>query len=453
MKIRQQNHIFIRHAGDENIVWCPRTGGCTVMRNAQPILDEVVSEWRCVDEIVRAVARKFECAVEEVHEGVEVVVGELVSQRFVEVAASEDMYPPVYGNKGSVNKLSDAQKRVSHDEDWTPLGDFYMRHGLPCELHIDLTDGCNEKCVHCYLPHGGTHFLDKNLAFKVMQEFRDAQGLTVYFSGGEGMLNRDFAEILRYAKSLDLNIVVMSNLTLCDDKMVALLKEIDPQFVNVSLYAVTESIHDSITQVQGSCRRTKEAIDALQAAGVHVRIATPFMRENRGCVEELREFALTRHVHLIPDTEIFGQIDHSCANQKHALSLDELEELVAEHKEVFAKGCVESELCRHDAKVCDIGDARLNLDAQGMYYPCDGFHGAIIGDARKDSLWDVWRGGALNKLRALKNKDFGSCAACADRAWCKVCPMRNFNETGNMFTHAPWRCDATRLYRRIFEEK
>ena len=418
-----------------------------MLRNAQPILDEIKREWRSVDEIVQAVSAKFECGQEEVAEGVEAVVGELVSQRFVEVDEGSG-----YKNNNAPY-CSDATGRVPPDEDWTPLGDFYARHGIPSELHIDLTDGCNEKCVHCYLPKGGAHYIDKEVAFKSLKEFREAQGLSVDVSGGECMLHKDFAEILRYAKSLDLNIVVMSNLTLCDEKMVALLKEIDPQFVNVSLYAVTEAIHDSITQVPGSCRKTKEAIDALQAAGVHVRIATPFMRENKGCVDELKEYASKRHVHLIADSEIFGQIDHSCANQSHALSISELEELLSSHKEVFAKGCSESKRCRPDAKVCDIGDARLNLDAQGMYYPCDGFHGAIIGDARKDSLWEVWTGEALNKLRALKNKDFGACASCADRAWCKVCPMRNFNETGNMSTHAPWRCEATRIYRKVFEEE
>ena len=446
MTIRLHKHVFIRHAGEESVVWCPRTGGCTVMRNAQPILEEVKSEWWSVDEIVGSVAAKFDCGVEDVREGVEAVVGELVSQRFVEVKTLDatERVPPDTARAG---------RAPYQDENWTPLGEFYMRHGLPSELHIDLTDGCNEKCVHCYLPHGGVHYIDKEIAFKVLKEFRDAQGLTVFISGGECMLHRYFAEILLYAKSLDLNIVVQSNLTLCNDKMVALLKEIDPQFVNVSLYAVTETIHDSITQVLGSCRRTKAAIDALQRVGVHIRIATPFMRENKGYVEELKEYADKRHVHLVPDSEIFGQIDHSCINQNHALSLDELEELISAHKNIFAKGCMESERCKPESKVCDVGDARLNLDAEGFYYPCDGFHGAILGDARKDSLWDVWTGGALNKLRALKNKDFGSCASCADRAWCKVCPMRNFNETGNMFTHAPWRCEATRLYRRIFEEK
>ena len=447
MMVCLRKHVFIRRARDESIVWCPRTGGCTVLKNAQPILEEIKREWRSTDEIVKAVLAKFECEQKEVTEGVKEVIAELVSQRFVEAddgSAYKNDNAPYY---------SDATGRISPDEDWTPLGDFYLRHGLPCELHIDLTDGCNEKCVHCYLPKGGTHFIEKDLVFKVLKEFREAQGLTVYFSGGECMLHKDFAEILHYAKSLDLNIVVMSNLTLCDEKTVALLKEIDPQFVNVSLYAVTEVIHDSITQVPGSCRKTKNAIDALLAAGVHVRIATPFMRENKGCVEELKEYASKRHVHLIADSEIFGQIDHSCTNQSHALSAQELELLLSTHKDLFDKGCVETERCLCDAKVCDIGEGRLNLDAEGKYYPCDGFHGAIIGDARKETLWDVWTGEALKKLRALKNSDFGICASCAERAWCKVCPMRNYNETGNMFAHAPWRCEATRIYRKIFEEK
>ena len=449
MKIRLQNHTFIRNVGDESVVWGPRTGGCTVMRNAQPILEEVKREWRDVEEIVRVVGEKFECAVDEVREGVEAVVRELVSQRFVEVGETVKW---MLTGEAPVSVNGQDARSPSEDDEWTPLGDFFMRHGLPAELHIDLTDGCNEKCVHCYLPHGGTHYIDKSIAFKVLKEFRDAQGLTVYVSGGECMLHRNFAEILRYAKSLDLNIIVLSNLTLCDEKMVTFLKEIDPQFVNVSLYAVTEEIHDSITQVPDSCKKTKAAIDALQAAGVHVRIATPFMHENKGCVLELKEYADKRLVHLIPDSEIFGQVDHSCINQTHALSIGELSDIISQHKDIFYKGVIGKDRRGEGAKVCEVGDAKLNLNAEG-FYPCDGFHGAILGDARKDSLWDVWTGDALNKLRALKNKDFGSCASCADRAWCKVCPMRNFNETGNMFTHAPWRCEATRLYRRIFEEK
>ena len=447
MRVRLRNRVFIRHAGEESVVWCPNTGGCTVLQNAGAILAEMKREWQDVEEIVRAVTAKFTCEVEEVREGVEAVVGELAGQWFAEVEAAEET------DENAQEVRPAAGCPGGEADNWTPLGDFYQRHGLPRELHLDLTDGCNERCVHCYLPKGGGHFLGTEIALNVMQEFREAQGLTLFVSGGECMLHRDFAAILRHAKALDLNIVVMSNLTLCDGKVVALLKEVEPQFVNVSLYAVSESIHDSITQAPGSCRKTKTAIDAVLEAGVPVRIATPFMKENKGCVDELKAFARERHVRLIPDTEIFGSIDHSCTNRDHALSLSELETLISENKGVFAKSCAEPEQCVPEAKVCDIGDARLNLDAEGRYYPCDGFHGAIIGDARKDTLWAVWTGEALNKLRALQNRDFGECGTCADRAWCKVCPMWNFNETGNMFRHAPWQCGPAKIYRRTFEEK
>lgn len=449
--MRIASKTFSRHANGQSILWQPQTGACVVAEGAEAFLRHIDRTGRVEAEIVEDIAAEFSVEPEEIADDFLEFAAPLVEEGLLEESGDSSLPGRDAPRKRPCrNAPAFDVDGNEHDDSWTPLGNFYSRHGLPIELHLDLTDGCNERCVHCYLPKGEAHFLDTGIALKVMKEFREAQGLTVFVSGGECMLHPDFAVILRRARELELNIVVMSNVTRCDGKMIALLKEVEPQFVNVSLYAVTESVHDGITQVPGSCQKTKAAIDTLLAAGVPIRIATPFMKENKGCVEELRAFARARRVHLIPDAEIFGPIDQSCSNRSHALSLPELERLVSENKNVFAKECAEPERCVPDAKVCDIGDARLNLDAEGRYYPCDGFHGAIIGDARKDSLWEVWTGDALNKLRALKNRDFGECGTCAERAWCKVCPMRNFNETGDMFCHAPWRCGAAGVWRRTF---
>ena len=58
--------IFIRHSGDETLVWNPRTGGCSLMRDCQPFLEEISRVWREESEIVAAIAAKFGCAEEEV---------------------------------------------------------------------------------------------------------------------------------------------------------------------------------------------------------------------------------------------------------------------------------------------------------------------------------------------------------------------------------------------------
>ena len=78
MKIRLQKNVFVRHADDESIVWCPRTGGCTVMRDVQPFLEEVKAEWRDELNIDSAVAGKFDCSLNEVAADARMVFEELI---------------------------------------------------------------------------------------------------------------------------------------------------------------------------------------------------------------------------------------------------------------------------------------------------------------------------------------------------------------------------------------
>lgn len=443
-RLRLVPNVFARHVSNESCLACPRTGGCTVLKHAQPFLDVLSDSWRETDELLTELAKKFGCSEAEVRDDATIIWDELASQRFVEV---DDVKSVASTVRGDGEKLLEAE-----EEDSAPLGDFYARHNLPCELHIDLTDRCNEHCVHCYIPQGGGRMMPTDDVMKVLQEFREAQGLTVFFSGGECMLHPDFAVILRKAKALGLNIVVMSNLSLCNADGVQLLKEIDPQFVNVSLYSMRAKEHDAITRLPGSWNKTIDAIWDLQHAGVHVRLATPILKANREAVAVLRKFAADQHMHDVFECDIIGKLDHDCSNQAHALSIEEMADVVRQHRDILAKAPCDACLCDPEAKVCDIGEGRLCVNAKGEYYPCDGFHGMVLGNVKTDGLLEVWRGERLNRLREMKNKDFGTCATCQDRSWCKVCMMRNFNETGNMFAHAPERCKMAALYRQIWEE-
>ena len=79
-----------------------------------------------------------------------------------------------------------------------------------------------------------------------------------------------------------------------------MLKETDPQFVNVSLYSLAPEEHDAITQIRGSWKKTMAAIDACQQAGIHIRLATPLLKANQGAFPALKRFADAHHMHLIP---------------------------------------------------------------------------------------------------------------------------------------------------------
>lgn len=436
---------FTRNTPQGSLLWSPRTGGCLVLKNAAAFLDAIFKWWPDEEKCASEIAAKLQVKFEDVFDDAKNIIGLLQREGFL-----GDQHPIAARSSVPVGAFDIGNK--PKDDSWTPLGDFYQRHHLPCELHIDLTDRCNERCIHCYIPKGGGRLIDERVFLGAVKEFREAQGMTLYVSGGECMLHPQFIPFLRYARSLDLNIVVMSNLTLCDARMVSALQEIDPQFVNVSLYSMDAAVHDSITSVPGSWQKTMNAILALCEAEVPVRLASPVMRANKDSLPALLRFATEHHLHLIPDCDIFGRIDHDCSNRQNGLTPEEMESVLKANPRLFYKTPADASRCSCDAKVCDIGDARLNLNAAGDYYPCDGFHGMVLGNAATDALMDVWNGEKMNRLRALKNRDFGACASCANRAWCKVCPMRNFNETGDIFTHTPARCVATAIYHKVFKE-
>ncbi len=378
MQINYSHQVFLRHTEAESLLWNRRTSACVIFQDAKPFLDAVSYEPRSEDEIIRKVAKTFECQPDDVAEDVREFLQMLVAETFAETdgdTSPRDLPEHPTGSFGE-----DGERK---DESWTPLGSFFEKHHLPTELHIDLTNGCTERCIHCYIPDYTPHFLPLETVKKVLNEFRDAGGLTIHFSGGECMMHPDFAEILRYAKSLHLNMLILSNLTLCDEKKVELLKEIDPQFVNVSLYSMDPAIHDGITTLTGSWKRTMGAILALEKAGVHIRLAAPIMKNNQDGFDELKKFADAHHMHLIPDCDIFGQTDHDCSNQDCALSAAELEKNLRRYKNLFHFAPAGDDCYLLEHKACDIGCSRIGLNSEGNYYPCDGCHGIVLGNAAR----------------------------------------------------------------------
>lgn len=447
MKFSLNEHTYLRHAGNESLLWNKRTYACRILKDAQAFLAPMEHGGKKeMSDIIAEVAQAFALSLQEVAEDVRAFYAELAAATFLNAEGEIECV----SQATSVSGTRAPVVAVEEKECPFPLGVFYERHGLPSSLHIDLTNACTERCVHCYIADYSPHFLPLELGKRVLDEFREAGGMTVMLSGGECMLHPQFRDVVRYAKEQNLNVIVMSNLTRCDADMVAFLAEMQPQFVNVSLYSMTAAEHDAVTTIPGSWQKTMHAILALEEAGVPVRLASPIMQANRHALPGLREFAKAHRMHLIPDCDIFGQVDHDCSNQSCSLSLAETECVWCEHRDLFYKAPFPPERCALNAKVCDIGKQSMNLNAEGLFYPCDGCHGIVLGNAREQSFAEVWNCEKLQALRALTNQDFGECSHCENRPWCKVCPTRNFNETADMFRHAPERCLAAQLRRKLF---
>lgn len=339
----------------------------------------------------------------------------------------------------------------------------FAEHPTIFDLQIDITQACTERCVHCYIPEYNPVFLPLAQIKKVIDEFRAQGGIGLSFSGGECMLHPDFDEIVRYARSKDLIVGILSNLTLCTDEKIKVLAEAEAT-VQVSLYSMNPATHDAITKRPGSFEETKAAIEKIRAAQIPCLISCPTMKANYKDYLDVLAYARSLRMDAQTDFIIMGKMDCDTSNLACRLDLTEtrriLEDIIYkslpvnnEYFDPAKKEQLESDAAFAQRKVCGACVSSVCLDATGYYYPCPAFAGVNLGSCYEHDLKWIWtESPETRRIRSVCGRDFPKCLHCPDRNYCSVCMCRNYNETGDIFTPAQHFCDVARLNHEVVDE-
>ena len=346
----------------------------------------------------------------------------------------------------------------------TIMLDYFQANPTLFALHCDITGACTERCVHCYIPEHRVEHIPYSTLCRVMSDFKNMGGLKIFFSGGECMLHPNFKEIVQFAKELDLSMHLLSNLTLCDDEMTDFLKTMNIGSIQVSLYSMDSQIHDAITQVPGSHKKTLDAIFRLRNANVPLSIACPTMKLNFSKYREVLEFGKKMKIHATTDFLLMARSDHSTDNLKYRLSIEETKQLMESMLDFGYDNAIrfstdeefnallEPAEDRAEKQICGAGTSTICLNSNGEYYPCAGFQDYPVGNCYDTDLPDIWENAPrLKYLRSLRGKDIPECIHCQNRSFCSVCLVRNFNETGDMLKVADHFCKVAGLNRVVVE--
>jgi radical SAM protein with 4Fe4S-binding SPASM domain len=306
-------------------------------------------------------------------------------------------------------------------------------------FQIELTSRCNERCVHCYIPHENkTADIDSAFFYSVLDQCRDMGILSLTLSGGEPMLHKNFCDFLRRAKEYDFSINILSNLTLLNDEIIAEMKANRLSSVQVSLYSMEPEIHDSITKLPGSFQKTRDNILRLIENDVPLQISCPAMKQNKNCFAGVMQWAHEHKVRATTDYIMMARYDNTVDNLDNRLGLGEVEKVISDiiagdehyqreilHPDFEAR----EQRDRSDDLVCGVCTASICMVANGNVYPCPGWQSYICGNLYTTTLKDIWENSPKVKyLRGLRKKDFPECVKCPDRGFCAMCMVRNANE-------------------------
>jgi len=326
-------------------------------------------------------------------------------------------------------------------------------------LHIELVTECNERCIHCYIPHKyKTHKINPGLLFRLLNEARTLNVLNITLSGGEPFLHEDFCKILAQLREFDMSVNVLTNLTLLTDAIAMEMKENPLLSVQTSIYSMSPEIHDAITGVKGSLEKTLQGLKILKSIGIPMQISCPIIRQNKDSFASVVVFGKQNGIKVSTDFVIFASYDHSRCNLNNRLSLDDIpyafdKRATDEYVHDLRILASEKEHVDSEDPVCSVCRYYMCISAEGKVYPCVGWQGNTIGDANRQKLKEIWeKSDTVQNLRRVTWANFPKCIDCGDKGFCNVCMMANANEDkdANPFNIDAYHCKvASLLHRKV----
>jgi radical SAM protein with 4Fe4S-binding SPASM domain len=316
------------------------------------------------------------------------------------------------------------------------VGDRALRLGVPLSVQLDLTYRCNEQCVHCYLDHDDHGEMSTVEIKHLLEEMAEAGVFILTLSGGEIFMRKDFFEILEHARALTFCIKLKTNAVLVREKQAARLRDLGVESIQVSIYSHRPEVHDAITKVPGSLRRSLDAIRFLRQQGLKVVMANVLMTENLHDHHGVRALAEELGANYTLDPTITPMMDGDRSILELKADVSDLRTLF--HDESYVGN--PEEFCAPpptptedsmDSLPCSAGHTGAYVSPYGEFYPCVQFP-LSCGNVRQQRFIDIWQNSKqLKEVRSIRLRDLSSCSQCAHGGTCTRCPGLAFLE-GNM---------------------
>ena len=339
-------------------------------------------------------------------------------------------------------------------------------------LDIDLTERCNNGCIHCYInrPADDLEALSRELsAEEVIDILHEAASLgcfTVRLTGGEPLLRDDFDEIYISARKLGLAVIVATNATLITPERAALFARIPPlEKIEVSLYGMTQETYEAVSGISGSYDAAMRGLHLLVTRQIPLVVITAFFPSLRDEEEEIVALArsglrwLDQSSSYTMLLDLRGRRDSEGKNRRiHKLRLppEEAMRFFLRKKKDYLQ-----EMREFCSKFLEPPGDKLFSCGAGVKTGCvDAFGGfqLCLLLRHPDSVYDLKSGSLKDalmefvpRIRDMRAKNavyLVRCARCFLKSLCGQCPAKSWVEHGTLDSPVRYLCDLAQIQAR-----
>jgi radical SAM protein with 4Fe4S-binding SPASM domain len=319
------------------------------------------------------------------------------------------------------------------------MGAKALRLGIPISVQLDLTYRCNERCIHCYLDHEDHGELTTAEIKDLLDQLAATGVFFLNLSGGEIFMRKDLLEIVEYARRLQFSVKLKTNAVMIRAAKADRIAALGVESVQISVYSHKAEVHDEITKLPGSFKRTIEGARLLKERGIKVSFANVVMQHNADDYPEVRALAMQMGVGYTVDATITPMMDGDRSILELNVDAARLEGIF--HDPVLLGGNSEAYGAAPSGPMplveayatlpCSAGHTACYVSPYGDVTPCVQFP-YVVGNIRKQRFIDIWRDSPqLQEVRSIRVGDLEGCSSCVHGGSCTRCPGLAYME-GNM---------------------
>jgi len=332
---------------------------------------------------------------------------------------------------------------------------------LLARLDIELTERCNNHCLHCSvnLPAGDGRARRRELTAAdikaVLEEAASLGCLSVRFTGGEPLLREDFETVYLAARRLGLKVRVFTNATLLTPRLAALFEKTPPlEKMEISIYGMSAGSEAAVTGNPGSHEASRRGINLLVKHGIPFVLKGAILPATKNEMDRFEAWAgEIRGADGPPSYAMLFDLrsrrdDEAKNGQIRRLRLGPME-----YSRLAARrgGGHAAELRAFVAKFSGpCGDRLFNclsdsgsVDAYGRFQVCLTLrHPRTVYDLKKGSLRKAVTEflPEVREMRSTNPAYLKRCGLCFLKSLCLQCPAKSWAEHGTLDTPVAYFC-------------